>query len=60
MPGGIDGPTLACSVRSMRPEVAILLISGSEYQYSESPKFKFLGKPFTKVELNQALVGFPV
>jgi PAS domain S-box-containing protein len=60
MPGGIDGPTLACSVRSMRPEVAILLISGSEYQYSESPKFKFLGKPFTKVELNQALVGLLV
>lgn len=57
MPGSIDGPTLASRVRSMRPDVAILLISGSEYQRRAPGEFQFLGKPFTKADLHRALAG---
>jgi PAS domain S-box-containing protein len=55
MPGEIDGTTLATRVRSLRPKVGILLISGSEYLSSKPREFKFLGKPFTKDELGGAL-----
>jgi two-component SAPR family response regulator len=55
MPGEIDGTTLATRVRSLRPNVGILLISGSEYLSSKPREFKFLGKPFTKDELGGAL-----
>jgi PAS domain S-box-containing protein len=55
MPGGIDGPALARGVRSLRSEVAILLMSGYEQKSGGAGEFKLLGKPFTKTDLAAAL-----
>ena len=56
MPGGIDGLTLARTVRTRRPEVGVLLMSG----YAGGPKaiagdVPLLAKPFTRHELAAAL-----
>lgn len=55
MPGGIDGPTLARSVRSQRSDVGVLLMSGYEQNSGGTGEFKLLGKPFTKSDLADAL-----
>lgn len=60
MPGGIDGPTLARSVRSLRPDVGILLVSGSEHCGSDLGNFKLLAKPFTQSDLAEALAGLDI
>lgn len=57
MPGGIDGPSLARSVESMRPDVRTLLVSGYGHRRGDPVEFNVLGKPFTKSELSKALAG---
>ena len=59
MPGGLTGYDVAAWVRSMKPELKVLLTTG----YSEMPlavseiagKVKVLGKPYTREQLACAL-----
>ena len=59
MPGGMSGPALASAVRSRRPEVPILFMSGyhADILATESLRedFHLLSKPFTIAELQRAV-----
>jgi PAS domain S-box-containing protein len=57
MPGSIDGAALAGSIRTLRPEVHILLVSGYEPEQGTTGEHPLLRKPFTKSELAAALAG---
>ena len=56
MPGGMSGYDVARWVRTMRPDLKVLLTSG---YYDGSPKgaegLKVLEKPYTRVQLSQAI-----
>jgi CheY-like chemotaxis protein len=59
MPGGMSGPDLASAIRSRRPEVPIVFMSGyhADILATESLRedFHLLSKPFTIAELQRAV-----
>lgn len=55
MPGPLRGPDLADTLRHDHPELAVLLISGYSEDYQGS--YRFLRKPFSADELEQAIGG---
>ncbi|MEH6652211.1 MAG: cache domain-containing protein [Motiliproteus sp.] len=59
MPGGIDGYELAESVREIRPDTRIVLITGYAFDQHEqsAQRYLVLRKPFRPEALQQALVG---
>lgn len=58
MPGGVDGLTLARSVRAAHPGVGVLLMSGyAGEQRPATDEFPLLAKPFSGSELAAALAG---
>ncbi len=58
MPGGIDGYELADSVRELRPDARIVLITGYAFDQQErSRQYLTLRKPFRHEALQQALLS---
>ncbi|MFK7955455.1 MAG: ATP-binding protein [Lysobacterales bacterium] len=53
MPGSLDGISLANTLRQQQPSLAVLLISG--YSEALDSRFRFLRKPFSMTELEQAI-----
>ncbi len=55
MPGGMDGVDLAKTVRSLRPKLPILLMTGYSSATMEGTDFPILRKPYHLHELSNEL-----